>query len=434
MYKLHGFIEINDQINNTIGVTSVLGELSTYSKTFSKENGYFIGNFAPGIKFVSFSSKQNNNNLQIPIPQGYTDNVLQIAYRAISYAKTIGQNVTVQDISNDLFNQFPGLITDFQTGPAVATSSLKMPEWISWVNPVLGAGNNRIQIWFSDQAFKRQYEEYEVVILNPIDDLMDFMREPTVTQNALDSRTQSRVMELINDKKLGYPETIIRAQTYTVINLLQPNKTFKATWYAIVYGNFGDNPDIIKSKIIEELASVTNISLEIWNQAIPELFQTTEFLLVPTWTNQAILDRTTQAGIYSPFGNVKSILENMVSLLNDFDPVHVETYLQTLNVYYKSLFMYCLSGAYNLNNIFKISDVYSDYINVGTSSQDFSRMSLATQSFSLMLEELIIIAENETQYAQLPTHTRRLTRYGKRWVSRTYNGIQFLIYTKSNDV
>lgn len=434
MYKLLGFVKITEQINNVIGVVSTIGELSTYSTTFSKEKGTYTDPSTPGISFVSFSSKTNNNEQQMTIPSGYVENVLQVAYRAIQRAKTLGQAVTVQDIASDVFNQFPGLIQDFQSGPIVSTPNLSMPEWISWVNPVLQAGDNRIQIWFSDQAFKRQYDDYEVVIVNPIDDLMDFMREHTVTAAALDSRDSASTMELINDAKAGNPETTIRAQTYEIINPLNPNKTFKATWHAIVYGNFGDNPDIVKAKIIEQLVALGTVNIDIWRQVVPSLFKTTEFLLVPFWSNQAIPDRTTQAGIYSPFTSIKQTLENAVSFFNDIESTHTEEYLQSVTVPFRSLCMYSLGGKDNLGELFKLTDIYSDLINVGTSTTDFSRMSIKTQEFALMLEELTIIAENEQSYAQLPTHTRRLMRYGKLWLVRSFNNVQYLMFAKSNTI
>jgi hypothetical protein len=433
MYKLSGFIKIDDQINNVVGVTSMIGELSTYCATFSKEKGYYMGDYAPGISFISFTSRQNNNQ-QIAVVPSYSEHVLQVAHRAVTYSRQMGQNVTTQDIANDLFNQFPNLIFDMETGPMVSTATLSMPEWISWNNSVLSGGDNRIKIWFSDQAFKRQYDDYEIAILNPVDDLMDLMREPSVTQAALDDRTHVKTMELIAQLKDGYPETILRAQTYTLINLLQPNRTFSVTWYAIVYGAAGDNPDIIKENIIAQLAQVGVVSLEEWRQTLPALFMTTEFTLIPSWLEQAIPDRTTQAGIYSPISNVRQMLNKMVDFYNDIDSEHVENYLQCLTVPYRSLTIHSLSGQDNINDLYALTDVYPDLINVGTSSQDFSRMSKKTQAFAIVLEEMIIIAENEEQYAELPTHTRRITRYNKTWITRNHDGIQFLIYAKSNDV
>lgn len=433
MYNLKGFIRIDNQQNNTIGVVSTLGELSTQSMTYSREKGIYKNDAITGISFVSFTSKFDNN-ATVAVPQDYSDHILQVCNRMITYSAQYGNSITVQAIANDVFNNFQSLVFDFESGPLVSTSTLTLPEWVSWQNPLYNNGDNRIKVWFSDQAFKRQFEDYSILILNPVDDLMDLMRDVTITERSLSNRSRDREMELIASLKDGEPETNIRAQTYTLTHILQPNKTFTLTWYAIVNGQAGDNPDIIKDRIIEELGGTSTVTLTEWRQAIPDLFNTTEFVLVPKWMNQAIPDRQAQAGIYSPFTSIKHELETIISLFNDIDPIHVNENLQVLSIPYRSLSIFSLSGLDNLNDLNKLTDKYSDLINVGTASADFSRMSISTQNFANMLEELVMIAENEVDYAELPVYVRRVTRYGKLWISRKFDNIQYLIYAKSNDV
>lgn len=431
MYKLNAFIKIDAQKDNTLGIVANLGELSTQSLTYAKEKGIYRSQTYPGISIVSFTSKNNNND--ILVPQAYSEHTLRIANRAIEYATAAGQSVTATAIANDILNQYAAQISNFEIGPLVSTASLVLPEWMSWQNPALQGGDNRIKIWFSDQAFKRQFDEYEIVIINPVSDLMDLMRNPVITETALSEMTPERVTELVSETRGVNPETVLRAQTYTLTSILQPNRSFQVTWYALVYGRAGDNPDIIKNKIIEQLNLVEGVTINEWRQAVPTLFKTTEFMIVPKWLNQAIADRTTQAGIYSPFGNVKEQLDFMIDFFEDIDSEHVEFYLQSLTLPYRSITMYCISSPDNLNNLFRITEKYNDLINAGTSSADFSRMSNKTQAFATMMQELLIIAENETSYSELPTNVRRVIRYNKTWIVRNFDGVQYLIYAKSND-
>lgn len=432
MYKLQGFIRIDNQQNNTVGAISNLGELSTQSMTYSREKGIYRNPTTPGIAFVSFTSKHENNP-PVAVPQNFSDHILQVCSRMISYSTSFGDSVTVQAIANDLFNSYAGLIFDFEAGPLISTPSLTLPEWISWQNPVYNNGDNRIKVWLSDQAFRRQYDDYEIFLLNPVDDLKDLMRDVSVTEQSLNSRNSERNMELIAEIKNNEPETTIRAQTYTFIHPLNANKTYRITWHAIVYGRAGDNPDIIKERIISEIESVDGISVQTWRAALLELFSTTEFTLVPKWMIQAIPDRTIQAGVYSPITTVNTEINNMVSLFSDVDPDFLKEHLQVIGVPYRSLSVYSLGGEDNLSGLFKLSQKYPDFLNVGTESGDFNRMSNDTQLFATALQQLIMIAENETDFAELPVYIRRVTRYGKKWLSRNFQGIQFLVYTKSNE-
>jgi hypothetical protein len=433
MYKLQGFLRIDNQQNNTVGAISNLGELSTQSMTYSREKGIYRNTTQPGIAFVSFTSKHENNP-PVVVPQNYSDHILQVCSRMITYSSSFGDSVTSIALANDLFNNFSGLIFDFESGPLISTPNLTLPEWISWQNPLYNNGDNRIKIWLSDQAFRRQFDDYEIFLLNPVDDLKDLMRAVNITEQSLSFRNAERNMELIAQLKNNEPETTIRAHTYTFIHPLNASKVYKLTWHAIVYGRAGDNPDIVKDKIIEEIEAVENIDILTWKSALEELFSTTEFTLVPKWLNQAIPDRTIQAGIYSPITTVTQEINSMISLFSDVDPDFLKEHLQVIGVPYRSLSIYSLGGEDNLNGLYKLTQKYPDYINVGTESGDFNRMSNETQSFATDLQQLIMISENETDYAELPVYIRRVTRYGKTWLTRKFQGIQFLVYAKSNDV
>lgn len=433
MYKVQGFLRIDNQQNNAVGAISALGELSTQSMTYSREKGIYRNTTTPGVAFVCFTSRHEENP-PVTVPQNYSDHILQVCSRMVTYSSGFGDSVTINNIANDLINTFAGLIFDLETGPLVSTPNLTLPEWISWQNPVYNNGDNRIKVWLSDQAFKRQFDDYEIFLLNPVDDLKDLMRDPTITDQALNSRNSERNMELIAQIKNNEPETVIRAQTYTFTHPLNNSKVYRLTWHAIIYGRAGDNPDIIKQKIIDEIETIDGISIGTWTAAIPELFSTTEFTIVPKWLVQAIPDRTIQAGVYSPITTISQEIDNMISLYADIDPDFLREHIQVIGVPYRSLTLYSLGGENNLNSLFKLSDKYPDFLNVGTESGDFNRMSNNTQLFAVALQELIMIAENETDYAELPVYIRRITRYNKTWLTRNFQGVQFLVYTKSNDV
>ena len=164
MYKLQGFLRIDNQQNNTVGAISNLGELSTQSMTYSREKGIYRNTTQPGIAFVSFTSKHENNP-PVVVPQNYSDHILQVCSRMITYSSSFGDSVTSIALANDLFNNFSGLIFDLESGPLISTPNLTLPEWISWQNPLYNNGDNRIKIWLSDQAFRRQFDDYEIFLL-----------------------------------------------------------------------------------------------------------------------------------------------------------------------------------------------------------------------------------------------------------------------------
>lgn len=431
MYSLKGFIKLKTLVSNAPGVTSALGELSTLSLTFSKEKGDYEDTNFPDVKLVSFSSKDTTTG-PLAVSGTYSAHVLGIAQRLFNTAQTNGLNTTLPILLNDILNNFASTVNNLESGPLVSGHQLKLPEWVSWNNPALGA--NKIKIWFNDAAFRRQYDEYEIKIIPPVEDLNDLFRDSTVVQASLDKMTPTKLMEKIHSIKEGHPETVIRAETFRYQNVNNINFTKDITWYVVVYGQGGDNTDVIREQILSFNLANSNYNDTQWRVITPDIYRITEFTIVPNWLLQAIPDRTVQAGIYSPFMSPKQMIDGFKSKFPGFAVPHVDNHLQVFTHPYKTIAMSSLGGEDNKDNKFKLTDYFPDYTAFGTPSVDFNRMAVPTQEWSYLLQELLIIAENDNEYSELPVNTRRVIRNDNTFIVRNFNGVQFLVYAKSNDI
>lgn len=429
MYSLKGFIKLKDLVNNTPGIVSPLGELSTFSTTYSKEKGEYDIASAPDVKLVSFQSTDSILGL-IPVGVSYSAHTLQIAQSLYSYSKSLGLNATHTDLLNHLLSNFASTINNLEAGPLVVGHQIHLPEWISWNNPALA--ENRIKIWFSDSAFKRQYDEFEIIVIPPVDDLNDLFKDFSIADSSLLATSPSGMMEKLHAVKAGNPETVIRAETFLYQNVSNGNYTKEITWYVVVYGQGGDNSDAIREAIIEYNNTNSEFEDSEWRIIVPDLYKVTEFTIVPNWLRQAIPEKTVQAGIYSPIMNINQVVNEFKANFPDFDETHLNENLQSFIHPYKSISLLSLGGETNKANKFKVTDYFPDYASFGTPSPDFNRMSKATQEWSYVMEELLIIAEKDNQYSDLPVNVRRVIRDGKTFVVRNLNGVQFLVYSKSN--
>jgi hypothetical protein len=57
-------------------------------------------------------------------------------------------------------------------------------------------------------------------------------------------------------------------------------------------------------------------------------------------------------------------------------------------------------------------------------------MALATQEWSLMINDMLIIAESATDFSDIPISMRRLRRGTNLYIAKVYNNIQYLVMTK----
>lgn len=429
MYNLKGFVRIQPLVNNSFGVISSLGELSTHAMTFTKERGEYEDIAYQDLTFISFSSKRSDTGVT-SVPPAYVDNILNVINHTYQYCKTATSSLTLGDILNHLINSFASTIQNIEAGSLVNSPTVKLPEWISWSAP--GLGQNRIKIWLSDAAFIRQYDEYEIIVVPPIDNLDDLFREPGITGTALDNRTPGKTMEIIQNLKNNHPETVIRAETYKFTNPLVSTYNRQITWHVIVYGSAGDNTDIIKNDIVNHCLNNSSFTGNDWRNIVPDLFRTTEFIMVPDWLKYAIPNRTVQAGIYSPITTAYNAYAEIRAQYPNYPEEHIKDNLQVFNHPYRSLSISCFGGDDNIDSKYKLSDVFPDYTIFGTSSPDFNRMSKKTQEWSYMLQELLIIAEDTEQQTILPSNVRKMNRNGKLYIARTYENVQYLVLAKSN--
>ena len=395
-YSLKGFVVISNLINNTPGQTAVLGELSTWSQTYTKEKGeYRNPTIADNMRIVSVSSKDLATGAVV-VDASIADHALTVTKWAYDYLLTIVSPVDRNVFFNAIKAQFISVATNFNFGNIVEFSStVKMPESLSW-SMITGNSNVvNIRLWFSDNAFKAQFDEYEITVIPPIIPLDDFFLSYTNVKNKLAARTFKQNTDLMQAAKGNSPETFLRTQTYNYIFGNDPSTAIPTNWSILVYGARGDNDDAIKNAIIDHILANTTRTRAQWEAILPDLFKSPEFYLFPRWDKMAIEDLSVQAGIFSPLNGTKETITFTKSKLSGiYDNTFIEDKLEIFTHPYESISIVSVGGPNNKTTEVFMSQIYKDYINVSTQSSDFNRMSQKTRDFSVLLEQMLIMANN----------------------------------------
>lgn len=426
-YQLKGFVKIKPKINNAIGIVSAIGELSTYSQTFTKELAEFDDSRWGNVAFVVFQSV--NTTGPLTVQRTFSDHILEVSEQVYSFCENYNGLIAKVDILNNILASYAGVITDVNCGTIITASGITMPEWLSWTNTQLPS--NVIKVWFSDPAFRRQYNETEIVVIPPIDNLDDFFKPAVEVKKSIAARTGARTAELVQTAKNGHPETIYRVDDFEFISPTNQEYKPKVSWNTLIYGPAGDNNDLVKQAIKEFCITNSNYDLSQWAIIFPDIFKTTEFTIVPYWSNVAIPNRTTQAGLFSPLINPNVAIDYVKNLFDSTMHNHIVENMQITGHNYRSICMAIFGGAENKNSKFKITDYYPDYIDVGTNSPDFSRMEKATQDWAYMVANLLVIAENPDQYTDLPPKIKKMTRGGVTYISQTFDNILYMVAVKA---
>lgn len=430
MRKIKGFMAHTLMTSNTYGVVNTVGELSTYSLTFAKDKGIYYQNDKDALVLYTFSVKENNIDQLLTV--GQREHILDVL--GYVYDKAINSQVELfpAELLHDLIARYSRVANNFKCGKIVKDlNRVYLPEWISW--SMIGK-DTEIRIWLSDASFRASYDEYSIVVIPPIARIDDFFKSAKQVKDLLDSRDLVDRMAKVQEAKQELPETVIRTELYHWVNPLDKTNKIPTHWDILIYGEAGNNVDSIKDAVIDYILNNTERTRQEWTELFPDIFKRTEFVILPRWDLYAIPNKVIEAGIHSPLQSHRGLVDLIHPYASLYPKAHISNYLQVTAHPYKSLALAITSGNENRDNLFKLSDVFPDYIAVSSLSQDFNRQSEATRTFSEHLAKLLVLAEELTHYSDIPRGYTKLVRNDKLYIVLSYQNIHYLVVAKHNFV
>jgi hypothetical protein len=432
MYTLKGFATHGLFANNTPGTTNAIGEISTFSRTYSQEVGEYVDQTnASNLTLLSFLSA-TDGTAQV-VESGLATRVLQIC--AWFYNQTLqnaGQLYADQLLAGAL-TQFQTVANTFQSGAMVTDGTHWVPEWVSWTD--LQNPGSFIRIWLADASFQSQYDEFTIVIVPPITPLDDFFKAASSVLAEVNAVTLPQLMLNINTAKNGHPESDIITMVYDWNDPNNSANLIPTNWTIILYGMAGDNVDSISDALEAYILANSSHSRSDWVEIFPDIFKRTEFTMVPLWQNVAIAGRASgssdASAVYSPIANLTAALA-LLPQFASYPSAHINAHGTVMGHPYKSLQVGVIGSDQNRNSWFELTQVFPDLINVSSTSTDFARMSQATQTFLQALAVMIQTAETMTQYSSIPLGYTKLIRNSVLYIVYNYETIDFLVAAKSN--
>jgi hypothetical protein len=445
MYASKSFCNIKALISNQPGIIAPAGEISPAARTFSREVGYYSDAAKPGLQVVNF--KCVSNQVQ-PGPGGIDGPSLAKVMDGFVVSQVVGLtdfcyqravNTTGQIFADELLvllrDYAPTVnATNVTIGQVQSHNGLWLPEWIKWENTYTPNATppeqSDHQVWLVNQSFVEQYSDYEIIVVPPLDNLDLFFTTGANVANLINAITIPQTMERIQLARSDNPETILRSNDYDYINPLDNTQRVRVNWPVLIHGNAGDNIDAIKEAMIEYILANSTRNRQDWTRIFPDIFKRTEFICAPGWQFYAIPNATLREGVYSPITNPSDAIAYIKQVANEYPAAHVEEHTTVLGFPYRSVSIVSIGGTDNRQNKFRIDEIFPDYINVSTSSNEFNRMSLDTQNWVSMMERLVITAESMTETTTMPQGMMKMKRSGILYAVKTYQNIQYLVASK----
>lgn len=446
MQKLKGFIEFPSRIDNQPGVIAPVGELSTFSLTFARDVGRYCHAEFADVSLAVFSCVELVDtpvvaSQRVILPEGRSGTPVTLAgsEAIVTEALAMGQwlytlaqtDIIIDDINvfKDIFAKDHPELINVTVGELVPMDEDYYPSAIHFTDE---ANAVQLELWLSDAVFRRDYDLYEIMILHPTDSIDDLLLPADSFLPKLAAISYDQQISRIQLLKDDHPVTITRALSYDWFDQTDSNKTGKVSWTLLVYGPAGDHRERLQNAIIDAVLSQTGGTEAQWQTAVPDLFSPTEYYIVPAWHQSAIPAVSFTNSILSPLLSLTEMQAMADTFLAEQPSEHRQTYLESTVSLYKSLAFVVLGSDHNRNQIFRLSEMFPDFIVVSTTSPDFARMHPDTQRWYLLLSKLLIAADTFNPNASLPFEMVAVERNGIRSIMSSFQGSNYLVTERAS--
>lgn len=447
MNIIQGFIKIPEISNNTPGVTAPFGELSPIAMTFSRNlKNYALPALYPSVEFVSFRSVDiASNNIEIPdalakvcISVGdWTYNQSIDKAIPVNGQKTAFEQAITSEY-NAVINTY-GLPTPLllvSVGEILDTpvAGSRMPDYITF-KMVDDTKEYTVKLWFNDEKFQLQYLYFDMVVIPPVGYVDSLNNTTANVSTLLNGITKTQVINQINAITTINPATTVYPITLRWHNPVNTTSTLETEWFAVIYGKAGIDNDAVKDAIRTHIAE--NSGIFNWTSIYPDLYAESEFVIVPFWDQLSTPDNGYDEGLYRT-GVTKSNLERieLQKLPSSYNTVtdytaYKKLYLVSAASSYRSLMFYALGNPNNSGGYFSFLQLFPDYMDISTSSPDFSRLTVKTQGFVVKMVDALHKAREYTQAKPVPVGYSMSIKSNREYLGFDYEGFTFYIQTRT---
>lgn len=432
MYTLQGFYNFGPLVDNTIGRVSPIGELSDLSKSFARDKGeYTNGVYAPQTTLYAFHSVKDTE--VVLIPTGVAETTLRVGQHLLNQSLVGNLSSNPNTTLQNLTTEFAGKIGTVTTGEMITNGTYWLPEWIQFED-LTHIEHNTLTIWMADDSFRGQYTNYEIYVVPPIDKLDDFFKDPLDVKVIVDGFDLTQRLELVASTYGQYPHTTLINERYNYINPANANFKVPTNWLVVVYGQAGNNPDSIRQSIVDYVLANSTHDRADWARIMPELFRSTEMILMPFWVHYATAANGIQGGLYSPTVNPTDDLKLFKKIVKGdaYSAQWITDNYEVTGIMYKSLAMAIIGNPENQDGIVRFSKRFQDYMVLPNDSGDISRISEKTQGFMRLLDGMIPAAESLSLSNVLLAGYGRVERDKIVYLSAKYDGVVYLLASRAS--
>lgn len=414
------------------------GEFSTYAQTFTRDIRNYAISAQPDVELFVLKCIDELESRATPSAT-FRSTLLAFGQWIFNQHVTaaIPENRNKSAFILSISSQFPQM-SGISIGEITESSSTAGRFCPDYVQFKLADGINQYQVtlWFSDKYFRTQYDEYEIFIIPPVENIAGLVNSKTNVETLMRTQSQSWAITRIQEISGTLPHTALLPFELTWHDPNDFNAVLTTVWTAVIYGAAGFDVEAVKDKIREYIAD--NSTYQNWNTIYPALYAETEFVFIPMWDQLALQANAMQVGIYSSMIKVATLTDYTKTFLpsgysqsgTDID-TYLKGHLFSGVASYRSLAFTCLGNPNNKDDLTDIQDLFPDVnFALDSLSNDYGRMTVETQDLCTKFNAALDVAREFNPNDALEIGYSRMVRRGMYFLSFTYMDFNYVILTK----
>lgn len=432
MKSLQGFVNINRFFDQTYGNVATIGELSSWSRTYRKDNSTYIHPAFPGMAVLPFHYVNLSTDERLSLNEEEVEEVLKVVTTLIAHSESHVRPFDEQNFKDYMSAMLTGVIYNSQYGEWVNNDTTTLPDWYSWTSA--RDPEFEVKIWLADSSFKEQYELYEITVVPPVENIDDLMGTYTSAMQKVNEMSFSKFSARLQEAKGEYAETVISTIPFKFHNRDNLEIFSLVDFGLLIYGQAGDNIDAKKDAIIEYIEDNSSHSLAEWEVVLPELFKRTEFFILPRWDIKSIPNLSYESSFYGTMISPHDQIAIAKELVTHLDTAWVDDNILSFVSTFRHVSLVTINGNNNSEGKERLEDLYPDYIPIPSTHPDFTRLSMETRDWMLKLDKGLQLAEEATTYTSLPIGYRKTKHGDVLYIAFNIDSVNFKIASGRNQV
>lgn len=424
--------------NNSLLVTSPIGELSNKARTYAKDPGVFSSDKV-GSETVLYNFLSQTDNVDIVMPEALAN--VQIDIGDWLYAQSKLGNIT-SNRPNTLAlmtTTFTDKIVITDIGEMVTNNVVWFPSFVQGTH-IVGSDKQPFLLWFADEYFRSQYPKVSFTVVHPLP-LTEIDSLLTLNYQQLQARFAKETPDVIEKRVqaltqgAAWPYTNRGVERFAVLDIINTPNLTNAYWHFMEWGNGADAEDQLYDQIKAEILAASDHPESEWEEKVPDLFNPLEFYVLPYFNRLGVVNKTNGASSMSPIVDRETMMALVDKYLTpNMTPAHVIKSMQVVPFIYKSFACAFVAKLNNRPGMEKVTATVPDYQLIPSSDSSMDLMSAATMEFVRQMENLLAAAEIVTSFSLIPAGVTRVTRFNKLYVAARINKVKYLVMTRAQMV